>query len=163
EAMGRASLAANNPQRAIQDSQAYLKDFPQGADRFAVRLRLGEAQQRVNQPLPARLTLSDLARDLGRLRPADLSPELAAIRALAPYEIAATYGIPNPPDDTGLNLGVAALRRFLATATAHPRAVRAAYNIAASYQARGKGTEAFDAFTRFLKEDGFKVETDESR
>jgi tetratricopeptide (TPR) repeat protein len=163
EAMGRASLSANNPQRTIQDSEAYLKEFPDGADRFAVRLRLGQAQQKTNQPLPARLTLSDLARDLGRLGPADLKPELAAIRATALYEIAATYGIPNPPDDTSLNLGVAALRRFLATAPAHPKAVRAAYSIGAGDLARGKGTEALDAFTRFLKEEGFKVESDEAR
>ena len=38
-----------------------------------------------------------------------------------------TYGIPNPPDDTSLNQGVAALRRFLAAFPAHPKAVRAAY------------------------------------
>src|SRR6185312_3393880 len=142
EAMGRASLAANNPQRTIQDSEAYVKDFPDGADRFAIRLRLGQARQKTGQLLPARLTLSDLARDLGRLKEADLKPELADIRATALYETAATYGIPNPPDDTSLNLGVAALRRFLTTAPAHPKAVRAAYSIGASDLARGKGTEA---------------------
>jgi tetratricopeptide (TPR) repeat protein len=163
EAMGRASLAANNPQRTIQDSEAYLKEFPDGADRFTVRLRLGQAQQKIGQLLPARLTLSDLARDLGRLKTADLKPEFAGLRATALYEIAATYGIPNPPDDTSLNLGIAALRRFLATAPSHPKAVRAVYSIGASDLARGKGTEALDAFTRFLKEEGFKVESDEAR
>ena len=49
------------------------------------------------------------------------------LRALALAEIPSTYGIPSPPDDTSLNLGVAALQRFLAAYPAHPRAVKAAY------------------------------------
>src|SRR6185312_15906983 len=52
---------------------------------------------------------------------------------------------------------------FLATAPSHPKAVRAAYSIGASDLARGKGTEALDAFMRFLKGEGFKVESDEAR
>ena len=86
----------------------------------------------------------------------------AAIRAQALSEVPSTYGMPNPPDDTSLNLGVAAIKRFLAAAPAHPRAVRAAFEIGAAYQARGKDTQALDTFTRFLKEDGFKVEADEA-
>jgi tetratricopeptide (TPR) repeat protein len=162
DAMGRASLAANNPARALQNFEAYRSEFPAGVDRFEVRLRLAEAQRKLNQLLSARLTWSDLARDIERLPAPELKPELAAIRATALYEIASTYGIPNPPDDTRLNLGVAALRRFLAAAPAHPKAVRAAYTVGAAYLARGKGTEAFDALTRFIREDGFKIETDEA-
>ena len=113
--------------RAIENFQQYLKEYPQGADRFAVRLQLGEAQRKTNQLLPARLTWTDLARDIERSKPAELPEDLAAIRADALYEIASTYGIPNPPDDTSLNQGVAALRRFLAAFPAHPKAVRAAY------------------------------------
>ena len=163
EAMSRASLAASNPQRAIQDCEAYLRDFPEAADRFPVRLRLGEAQRKVNQVLPARLTWTDLARDIERPRPGGMTPELAGIRSTALYEIASTYGIPKPTDDTSLNLGVAALRRFLAAAPAHPKAVRAAHDIGAAYLSRGKGTEAFDALNRFLREDGFRLESEEAR
>src|SRR5205807_3423217 len=54
--MGRASMAVPNFARAIQNFQEYLKEYPDGADRFAVRLQLGEAQRRTNQLLPARLT-----------------------------------------------------------------------------------------------------------
>ena len=42
--MGRASLAANNVVRAINNFMAYLKEYPDGADRLGVRLQLGEAQ-----------------------------------------------------------------------------------------------------------------------
>ena len=41
--------------------------------------------------------------------------------------------------------------------------MRAAFLLGESYRARGKSTEALDAFTPFLKEEGFKVETDEAR
>ena len=42
--MGRASQAAGNLARAIENFQAYLKEYPTGADRIAARYHLGEAQ-----------------------------------------------------------------------------------------------------------------------
>ena len=162
-AMGRASMTVSNPARAIGLFQQYLKEYPKSSDRFAVRLQIGEAQRRTNQFLPARLTWTDLARDIAQLKPAELSKDVASIQAEALYEIATTYGIPNPPDDTSLNLGVAALRRFATAFPAHDKAVRAAYSLADSYRSRGKSTEALEAFTQFLKEDGFKVETEAAR
>jgi tetratricopeptide (TPR) repeat protein len=162
-AMGRASLHAANFARAIEDFQAYLKEYPDGSDRFAVRLQLGEVQRMAGQLLTARLTWSDLARDIERVKPTELPPDVSRIRAHALSEIPSTYGIPNPQDDTSLNLGVASLRHFLAAAPAHPRAVRAAYSLGASYLARGKSSEALDAFTRFLKGEGFRAETPEAR
>jgi alpha-2-macroglobulin len=162
-AMGRASLAAKNAGRAIANFQAYLAEYPEGADRLGVRLELGDAQLKANQRLAARLTWTDLARDIERLGPAERTPDIAAIRARALSEIPSTYGMPTPPDDTNLNLGVAATRRFLAAAPAHPGAVRAAFEIAAAYLARGKDTQALDAFTRFLKEEGFRLESDQAR
>ncbi len=85
--------------------------------------------------------------------------------ALAAFyqQITRTYGIPTPADDTSLNLGVAALRRFLTSYPAHPLAVKAAYQIGASYLARGKSDDALDAYTRFLKDEGFKAETDDAK
>ena len=63
--------------------------------------------------------------------------ELVETRAQALYHIARTFGIPNPPDDTQLNLGVAALKRFLEAYPAHPLAVRAAYE-GGSWSSRGR-------------------------
>ena len=62
--MGRASQQAGNPGRAIEDFQRYLDEYPEGDDRAAARFHLGEAQLDAGQPLPARLTWTDLARDL---------------------------------------------------------------------------------------------------
>src|SRR5947209_3409365 len=78
-------------------------------------------------------------------------------------EFPTTYGIPNPPNDTILNLGVAALEPFLADYPAHPKAVRGAYEIGVSYLTRGKSDQALAAFSRFLKGEGFRVETDLAR
>ena len=161
--MGQASVAARNLARAIGDFELYLKEYPHGPDIFAVRFHLGEVRQKEKQFLPARTTWTDLARDIERLKPDELTKDLATIRANALYEIASTFGIPNPGDESSLSQGIAALRRFLAAFPAHPRAVRASFLLGESYRARGKSTEALNAYTTFLKEDGFKVETDLAR
>ncbi len=162
-AMGRASMAVPNPARAIENFQQYFKDHPRGTDRYAARFQLGLAQLNSNQPLPARLTWTDLARDIERLKPAELSKDLDSLRAETLHHLAGTFKIPTPDDDTSLNRGVAALRRFLAAYPAHSFAVRAVYLIGESYRSRGKTTEALEAFTQFLKQEGFQVETDVAR
>ncbi len=151
-AMGQASQDAGNAGRAMQDFQNYLNEYPKGADRTLARYHLGEVQWHSGQPLQGRLTLTDLARDLGQAK-APLSAQDAAIRAQALYQIAHTFGIPNPPDETALNLGVAALKRFLEAYPDHPWTVKAAYEIGESYLNRGHSEQAIEALTAFLKKD----------
>ena len=162
-AIGRTSFALKENARAIQEFQGYLRDHPKGADRFAARVALGEAQRADNRLLDARITWTDLARDVDRLKPDEVSPEARDSRILALAEIPSTYGIPSPPDDASLNLGVAAIQRFLEAYPGHPRAVRSAYNIGAAHLARGKSDQALAALSRFLKQEGFHVDTDEAR
>jgi TolA-binding protein len=157
--MARASQAANNPARAIQDFEIYLKEYPEGADRAAARFHLGEAQLAAGQPLPARLTWTDLARDLE----GQDTKDAVAFRARALFQVARTYGLPNPPDDAQMNLGVAALRRFLDASASHPLAVTASYEIGASYLARGKSQQALEALTAFLQGKGVEAEADDAR
>ncbi|WP_074310399.1 MG2 domain-containing protein [Singulisphaera sp. GP187] len=160
--MARASQAAGNHPRAIQDLQLYLKESPKGPDRAEARYRLGEAQRNTGQALAARLTWADLARELAASgKP--LSKGDDEYRARALYGVALTHGVPNPPNDASLNLGVAALKRFLAEYPANPLAVGAAYQVGASYLARGKGQEALEALKAFLNEEGFRAETDEAK
>ena len=157
--LARASRQGNNQPRAIQDYQAYLKEYPAGADRLAARLELGDALLAAGQAPQARLTWSDLARE------SEGKDEKDAVKARvdALYRIPATHGIPNPPDDAQLGLGVAALERALKADPAHPKAVRAAFEIGEAYQARGKAPEALAAFTAFLKGEGFQAESDDAR
>ena len=161
-AIASAAQAANDHGRAILEFQRYVKEYPKGADRFEARYQLGASQNASNQRLAARLTWSDLARDLDA--PANLAEKAdGEVRAKALFAIAKTYQMPTPPDDTSLNLGVAALRRFLSAYPAHPSAVQAAFQIATAYAARGKSEEALSAYTAFLKEDAFKAESDDAR
>ena len=164
-------VAANAPQARrgnpgpsidpIRDFQTYLDEYPQGADRFAARFHLGEAQLARGQAVAARMTWTDLARDLERIPGA--SKEDLDLRARSLYQISRTHGIPDPPDGTQLNLGVAALRRFLAAAPAHPKAVRASFEIGLAYLNRDQGEAAIGAFQSFLKGEGYRAESDEAR
>ena len=158
----RAAQAGKKYDVATRDFQAYLHEYKSGEDRPDASFHLGEVQLTTGQALPARLTWTDLAAELAKA-PGSAHPKAADIRAKALYQIAITHGVPNPPDDTQLNLGVAALRRFLAAAPAQPWAVRADYQIGASYLARGKSEQAIEALTAFLKGDGYRAETDEAR
>ncbi|WP_422927196.1 MG2 domain-containing protein [Singulisphaera sp. PoT] len=161
-AMGKASQAAQNHPRAVQDYQSYIKEYPKGEDRAAARYHLGEAQLNMGQPLEARTTWSDLARELGAPKRTRTAAE-DEYRARALRSIAATYGIPAPPDDTSLSLGTATLRRFIEAYPANAQAVRSSYEIGASLIARAKSQEALEAFKSFLKEEGFRLETEEAR
>ncbi|QEH33600.1 Outer membrane protein assembly factor BamD [Aquisphaera giovannonii] len=161
--MGKASQQAGNDPRAIENFQAYLREYPGGADRFAAKYRLGEVQRHTNALLPARLTWTDLAREIEKLPPQQRTRDADSIRADALAGIPSTYGIPTPQDDANLSLGVAALRRCLAAYPSHRGAVRAAYEVGASYLARGKSDAALEAFRQFLKGDEFRVESDEAR
>ena len=131
--MGRASQAAGNFPRAIENFQAYLKEYPERCRSTGgpVSPGRGPAPGRPAAPGPA-----DLDRPGPRPRAAQAGrdrKDAQNIRRQSPSSrFASTFGIPDPPDDTSLNLGVAALRRFLAAYPAHPRAVRAAYEIGAS-------------------------------
>ena len=77
-AMGRASQKAGNHARAIADFQAYLGEYPKGADRTAVRYGLGESQLAAGQALPARLTWTDLAHDLEKVNTREAADTRAA-------------------------------------------------------------------------------------
>ena len=147
----------------IRDFQAYLDEYPKGADRFAARFHLGEAQLAAGQGVAARMTWTDLARDLGRQEVRPLPGDLADLRASSLYQVARTYGIPNPSDDTQLNLGVAALRRFLDDYPSNPKAVRASFEVAASYVVRNQGETAIERLRAFLKGEGYRVESDEAK
>ncbi|WP_165074525.1 MG2 domain-containing protein [Paludisphaera rhizosphaerae] len=161
--IARVSRILGDHPRAVTELEARLKDFPNLPGRSAARLMLGEALRDSGRPLDARLAWTDLARDVERMKPEARTPADDDARAQALALIPATYGVPNPPDSQSLTLGVAALKRFLAAYPTHPRAVRAAYEIAASYLARNRHEEALDAFHRFLTGEGYKAETDEAR
>lgn len=161
-AMARAGRLANDFGKAFHDYAAYLKEYPKGEDRLEARLELGEAQLAAGQVLQARLTWTDLARDLEDAK-SQAEKGADGVRARALFAIASTYQITAPPDDTSMNFGVASLKRFLATYPADSKAVTAAYWIGGAYLARGKSEEAVEAFTRFLKGEDYRAETEDAK
>ncbi|MDX2036423.1 MAG: MG2 domain-containing protein [Isosphaeraceae bacterium] len=161
-AMGSAMQTLGKHAEAARDLQLYLSENPQGIDRPEVAFRLGESQLALGQSLPARLTWTDLAANLGK-EPGSKQPKAAEFRAKAMSRIAATHGFPNPPDDTQLNLGVAAARRFLAAYPADPASVRASFEIASALMVRGKSEDALRALETFLAGKDFRAETESAR
>jgi TolA-binding protein len=154
----RAAQASGNFPQAITDYRGYLEE-PGATERPAARFSIGECQFSLNQLPTARLTWLDLATALEKAN----DTASASLRARALYQVAKTHGVPNPPDEAQLDLGVAALRRFLDAYSTDPKAVRASYEIGASYLARGRSDAAIAALTDFLKGDAYKANTDESR
>jgi len=174
--IGRGRLATNTqpnqaPQRPtpgpnpdpVRDYNDYLKEYPQGADRDKVRFHLGELLLATGQTGDARLTWTDLARDLAKRPDIEKDQDRQALRGKALYGIAKTYGVPNIRDKTSLSLGVSSLRRFLRETPNDPQAPLAAFEIGQSYLIQGQADPAIAAFTAFLKGEGFRVETDETR
>lgn len=158
--MGKASQKAGNHPRAIENFQQYVKEYPEGADRAEARFRLAESQLASGQTLPARLTWTDLARDLEETD----TKEAQEQRGRALYQIAKTYNIPSPPNETSLDLGVAALKRLLEAYPDHPLAVKAAFEIGRSYMERGRSQASLEAFEAFLAGKGYQAgDTDEAR
>src|SRR5262249_7518209 len=92
---------------------------------------------------------TDLTRDLEKVD----TREATDTRARALSWIAKTHGIPAPPDDARMSLGIAALRRMLSSYPSHPLAVRASYEIGSPSPAPGTSQEALAAFEAFIKRD----------
>jgi len=161
--IARASRLLNDHARAVLELEARLKDHPDLPGRSAIRFALGESLRDAGRPLDARLAWSDLARDVEVMKPEARTPADDRARADALAAIPSTYGIPTPNDSRSLALGVSALERFLAAYPAHPRAVRAAFEIGQANMNAGQADAALAAFARFLKGEGFKAESDEAK
>lgn len=158
---GRVQVKANQHAEAIATFTTYVSEFKQGAERFAVRYALGEEQLIMKNLLVARLTWTDLARDLEQ--PAGKDAKLADLRALSLFGVSKTHGSPNPANDTAANLAIAALKRYLTAYPAHRLAVRAAYDIALCSQSRGRSEDALASYRTFLSKEGFQASDDESK
>ncbi len=157
--MASLSRIAGNPQRAIEELNAYLKEYPKEDGRPEARFLLGESQLTIGWNVAARMTWADLARDL-RDKP---EARFRNLRASALYQITRTHGTPHPPNDVELNLAIAATRRFLEDAPEHPLAVKAAYELGEAAQSRAKTDRALEFFKAFLADSGFKATTDAAK
>ena len=155
--IARAAQAGSLLPRAEDEFARYVRDHPGGADRSAARFHLGEVQLARGESAESRRTWTDLARDLDRRD----DPASINLRARALYQVGRSF--PMAVKSGEAELGITALRRFLAAFPAHPLAVRAAFEIGEAYEAQEKDGAALDAYRAFLKGEGFRAETDEAR
>ena len=100
------------------------------------RFQLGSAQLAAGQRAEARKTWQDfLVNDVAKESAGELLAEVA-------YRIAHTYGIPSPRTEGELELGVAALEKFLKAHPKHKLAPQAEFEIAQSYGSHGRFEQA---------------------
>ncbi len=148
-AMAECRRRAGNFDEAAQRFEHFVKTYPDDRRTTEARYRWGECRLREGRAVDARRTWQDLlALWPGDRRPADA--DQAAFLPQAAFEIAATYGLPQPPDDDALALGTAALEAFLARFPEHRLVGRAQVLIVESGSRRNRFAEAATAARRFL-------------
>ena len=141
-------LVARCRQELGQHDQAaglYEKFIEEQADSpllIEARFRLGECRLAEGNRQAARRAWEDL---LAAHAGSD-SPRIAE----AQYRLAGTWGIPSPGSDEELDLGTAALERFLKRFPEHELAAAAHLNIARSFLHRSRHEDAVAALKRFL-------------
>ena len=128
---------------AAEHYRRFLDDHPDSPLAMEASYRLGECQLKLSHFKEARRVWQDLL-----ARYADDQSEWVA---QATFHLAHTWRAPKPTSDHELNLGVAALERFLERFPAHRLAGPAHLEIARSYMHRGRYGEAAAGLARFLE------------
>ncbi len=132
---------------AMRLYQKFIKDHPDSSLMVEARFRLGESQLDSGNAILARRTWQDLL--------ALFSDDKSERIAEATHNIARTYSIPTPGDNTQLDLGVAALESFIEKYPTHKKASLAFLQIGQSYQHRGRYEDAVAAYSRLLKDERY--------
>ncbi|MGH7201510.1 MAG: tetratricopeptide repeat protein, partial [Planctomycetaceae bacterium] len=145
---------------AISAYQSHLNSDSPPADLQAqTRFELGRAQLAAGQNAEARRTWRDLLADTG---PGRAGPDRRDTSRLGDdlvpqttFLIARTYGVPAPPTIADLELGVAALERFLEQFPKHKQAAQAEFEIAQSYMHHGRFDQAIERLTSLIGNEGY--------
>lgn len=109
-----------------------------------VQFQLGRAQLAAGQPAEARKTWQDF------LTSSAAKEAGGKLVAEATYHLAHTYGIPAPPTAGDLELGVAALERFVKSFPKHELAPQAEFEAAQSYTSQGRFEQAVAALKKLI-------------
>lgn len=134
--------------QAAQLYEQFAKKYPKHELVVEALFRRGECLMGQGNPAAARRVWQDLLSAHAESK-SERIPEAA-------YNVALTYGIPNPASDEALNLGVGALVAFATKYPEHKLASKALLAIGESYMARQRSTEAVAAFQKFLADERYK-------
>jgi len=122
--------------------EQFRKDFPKGPHVGEATYLLGVAYLRAGDSRRARRVLQDFLRE----GTAD-----QGLRGDASLALCQTYHVPQPQNDKELELGVKALRDFVAAFPDHKQAAQADFWIGQSYFNRHRLEEAIREFKRFIE------------
>ena len=167
----RSIQQAGNPHQAVNDFQAYLKEFdprwsgpagdkaalkenppPAGEHTLSARYFLAKALRDTGRdPASARWEARDL---LARLAEDDL--ETDELHADTQWLLVTAFQMPQPPAKS-LELAIKAVTDFLAAHPADPRAVKAAYFIPQAYENHGRHDRAIEEYQRFIEGDTYEL------
>ncbi|MCC7421630.1 MAG: tetratricopeptide repeat protein, partial [Planctomycetaceae bacterium] len=135
-------------QRYASDNTAKADRVPAAMEAEA-RYQYGRAQLAAGQPAEARKTWQDF---LTSPAAKEAGGELVAE---ASYRLAGTYGIPTPGSIGDLELGVAALEKFLKAYPKHKLAAKAELEIAQSYAHHARYDQAIARLKAFLANEAY--------
>ncbi len=127
--------------------QKFTEDHPDSPLAVEALFRLGECRLERHQPQLARRAWRDLL-----LKHADSKSERVAE---AMFHIAHTWSVLQPKNEDELNLGVAALERFLDRFGDHELASQAQLNIARSYAHLQRHDDAANRLVKFLADERY--------
>ncbi|WP_158265496.1 tetratricopeptide repeat protein [Blastopirellula marina] len=128
---------------AIEVYRKLVADSTDSTVQLTARYELGDLYLKTGQHGEARQTWEDLLA-LHDGEKSDLLPKAA-------FRLAETYYFPNPPSDQDLELGVAALKSYLAKYPEHESVPEAHFQLARAYSNRGRGDDAVAALKSFLE------------
>lgn len=136
-----------------------------GAHLLEARLGLAAAYQATGRILEARRTLRDLVTLIDGQKPETDAAKATAKETwlTAMVRLAQTYGIPNPPDNASLTLGVQTLEQLIAREPGSKQAIDAAHQIGQAYAARGRTDEALAAYAALINRTNIKPADDDAR
>ncbi|MCA9214732.1 MAG: tetratricopeptide repeat protein [Planctomycetales bacterium] len=132
--IGECLAKTQNWGEAINAFSAIIENYPDHSLELEARYRLGNAQFQNGAKVEARRTWQDL---LAKFKSSD-SKRIAEAR----YHLALTYEMPHPNNRSDLDLGVAAVRAFVAEHPDHELASGSYLLIANAYIHRGQSEEA---------------------
>ncbi len=140
--IGKCFQQQDDYQNAAQVYEQFVEshgetDFDLSELQIDARYRLGWCRLQLNQREPARRVFEDLLAS-GLDRAVDLSEDSRDRFAQAMFHLATTYGFPTPDSAEDLDLGLAAIARFLEKYPDHKLASRARLLAAQSLMHRGR-------------------------
>ena len=146
--MAQCRQKLGKPDEAAPLYERFIKEHPESTLDVEARFCLGECYTAASNWILARRTFQDLL-DKHVDSPSDRIAEAA-------YQLGHTWQMPKPASDEDLNLGTAALEKFIERFPKHKLASQAQLEIAEGLIERGRFDDAAERLKRFLADERYQ-------